>query len=220
MDYFYEKKIITTSKVRSKQAENIWNILVQICKDEMHKSLIEDVSDIETDCNAIIKSLQDKCGLVNIIGNIPEIIESWGTTYSEGLDKICLIVDRDKGSFASTEKKDQYGYVLKKCKEKHFGFYITNPCFEFWLLLHFDYVHELDKDKLLANNKVRKDQTYAEHELRKIFRGYKKSSYSAEQLVRNIDKAITNEKNFCEDVEQLKSNIGSNVGLLIEEMRK
>lgn len=217
MDYFYEENIITTSKV---QAKSIWKTLVWICEDKMHKSLSENVSDIEAECSSIIESLQDKCNLVNIISNISEIIESGGITYSEGFDKICLIVDRDRNSFVATIENNQYEYVLNKCKEKNFGFYVTNPCFEFWLLLHFDAVYKLDEEELLANKKVTTKQTYAEHELRKILSGYKKFSYNAEQLVRNIDKAITNEKNFCEDIDQLENNVGSNLGLLIEEMRE
>lgn len=29
-------------------------------------------------------------------------------------------------------------YVLDKCNKMGFQFCVTNPCFEFWLLLHFD----------------------------------------------------------------------------------
>ena len=31
---------------------------------------------------------------------------------------------------------------------------LTNSCFEFWLLLHFDKVFELEQNKLLENPKV------------------------------------------------------------------
>lgn len=35
-----------------------------------------------------------------------------------------------------------------------------------------------------------------------------------------IGLAIKNEEKFCEDIEKLKENVGSNIGLLISEMRK
>ena len=35
----------------------------------------------------------------------------------------------------------------------------------------------------------------------------------------DIDKAIVNEKLFCEDPNLLENNIGCNIGLLIEELR-
>jgi len=101
-----------------------------------------------------------------------------------------------------------------------FHFCVTNPCFEFWLLLHFDEVLTLDKEKLLDNPKVTAKRRYAEDELRKIYPGYKKSFYHAETLVKRIDKAIENEKEFCEDIEELECAIGSNVGKLIAKMRQ
>lgn len=100
-----------------------------------------------------------------------------------------------------------------------FQFCVTNPCFEFWLLLHFDEVFELDKEKLLDNPKATSKRRYAENELRRIYPNYNKSSYQAEFLVKDIDKAIENEKKFCEDVECLKDSVGSNIGVLITQMR-
>ena len=97
--------------------------------------------------------------------------------------------------------------------------YITNPCFEFWLLLHFDEVFDLDQDKLLENPKITANRRYVEQELRRIWPGYKKSSYRAEELVKNIDNAINNEKKFCENVEELENSVGSNIGKLIIDMR-
>ena len=85
--------------------------------------------------------------------------------------------------------------------------------------MHSDKVLELDKDKLLNNSKVTSKRRYAEDELRKIYSGYKKSSYHAEEFVKNIDIAIKNEKEFCEDIQRLKDSIGSNIGILIEDMR-
>ena len=90
--------------------------------------------------------------------------------------------------------------------------------------MHFGKVLELDKQRLLNNEKVTSKRRYAEDELSKIFKennkNYRKSIYDAEMLVKNIDIAIKNEKEFCEDIEELKDSIGSNIGLLIEDMRK
>lgn len=62
----------------------------------------------------------------------------------------------------------------------------------------FDEVFNLDNDKLLANPKVSAKRRYTEYELCKLYKGYKKSSYKADELVRNIDVAVRNEKQFCE----------------------
>lgn len=217
MDYLYETKVITTSKVL---ARNIWKVMKRACNEELQKSLDDVVEDIGKACNILIETLREEYETENIVADISEIIKEGGLTYEEGFDKICLIVDRDKESFISTPENNQYQYVLDKCREMGFQFYVTNPCFEFWLLLHFDEVFQLDKQKLLDNPKVTAKRRYAENELRRIYPGYSKTRYYAEPFVRDIDKAIENEKEFCEDIEELKDSVGSNIGKLICEMRK
>ncbi|WP_418749956.1 RloB family protein [Frisingicoccus sp.] len=217
MDYFYETKVITTSKVLAK---NMWKTMVHVCAEKLQKSLQAEVEDIETDCNAILELLKQEYDVTHVVSDISDIIKDGGLTYAEGFDQICLIIDRDKESFLATPENNQYGYVVEKCKEKGFQLCITNPCFEFWLLLHFDEVFELDTEKLLENPKVTSKRRYAEQKLRIIYPKYKKSSYQAEELVGDIDKAIQNEKEFCEDVVGLENSVGSNIGRLIEKMRE
>ena len=214
MDYFYETKVITTSKVLAK---NMWKTMIHVCAEKLQKSLQAEVEDIETDCNAILELLKQEYDVTHVVS---DIIKDGGLTYAEGFDQICLIIDRDKESFLATPENNQYGYVVEKCKEKGFQLCITNPCFEFWLLLHFDEVFELDTEKLLENPKVTSKRRYAEQKLRIIYPKYKKSSYQAEELVGDIDKAIQNEKEFCEDVVGLENSVGSNIGRLIEKMRE
>lgn len=217
MDYFYERKVITTSKVLAK---NMWKTMVHICTEELQKSLQEEVEDIETDCNAILELLKQEYDVTHVVSDISDIIKDGGLTYAEGFDQICLIIDRDRESFLATPENNQYKYVVEKCQKKGFQLCITNPCFEFWLLLHFDEVFELDTDKLLENPKVTSKRRYAEQELRRIYPKYRKSSYQAEKLVGDIDKAIKNEREFCEDIVGLENSVGSNIGRLIEDMRK
>lgn len=167
----------------------------------------------------IAEYFQDKEGYEQIVDDVPFIIQEHVITYAEGFDKICFVVDRDKESFVAHTKNNQYEYVLKKCKENGFGFYLTNPCFEFWLLLHFDDVEQLDEGQLCDNPKVTAKRRYTEQELRKRMSGYTKSSYDVEWFMRRINIAIQNEKKYCEDVEKLEYLVGSRVGLLIEELR-
>ena len=110
--------------------------------------------------------------------------------------------------------------MVDKCKECGFMLCVSNPCFEFWLLLHFDEVLSLDKDKLLNNPKMNAKRRYPEYSLKIVYPGYRKSSYCAERFVKNIDIAIENEKKFCEDINELEHTVGSNIGVLIEEMRR
>ena len=213
MDYFYDTEIIAMSKV---MAYNVWKTMQEVCKENLEKSLDDIVEDVEDACGVFVEYLEKKYQLENVISDISEIIENGGITYDKTLDKICLIVDRDKDSFVS----GQYKYVVDKCKECGFMLCVSNPCFEFWLLLHFDEVLSLDKDKLLNNPKMNAKRRYAEYSLKIVYPGYRKSSYCAERFVKNIDIAIENEKKFCEDINELEHTVGSNIGVLIEEMRR
>lgn len=216
MDYLRE----TDSIANDRRVRNtIWKMMKQVCENEFEKTLEDKVKNVEIIGNKILEKIEENYLIENLVSKLSDIIEHGGWSYEKGFDEICLIVDRDKESFISKPGNDQYKYVLDRCLENGFRFCVTNPCFEFWLLMHSDKVLELDKDKLLNNSKVTSKRRYAEDELRKIYSGYKKSSYHAEEFVKNIDIAIKNEKEFCEDIQRLKDSIGSNIGILIEDMR-
>lgn len=217
MDYLYEEEILTNSKVKAK---SLWQTLEWICKEKLHVMLTEQVENLEQTCRVIAEYFQDKEGYEQIIDDVPRIIQNRSITYAEGFDRICFVVDRDRESFVAHPENNQYEYVLNKCREKKFGFYLTNPCFEFWLLLHFDDVKELNKQQLLDNPKITAKRRYTEQELRKRVNGYTKSSYDADWFINRIDVAIQNEKLYCEDAEELEHFVGSRVGMLIEEMRR
>lgn len=73
---------------------------------------------------------------------------------------------------------------------------------------------------MLENPFVTYERRYSEQELRKRIPGYNKSKYDARKLIKSVDVAINNEKEFCESIDELKYVIGSNIGLLIYEMRE
>ena len=193
--------------------------IIEDIKNEI-ESLDNIVENIEEDCEFFLNMIIKKFFLTieeipNILETVLKNIENEQITYSEDIDKMCLIVDRDKKSF----KEEQYNYVKEECKRKNFKFYVTNPCFEFWLLLHFDEVHSINREKLLENKRASSKVRYVESELKKYF-PYNKNKYNAELLIEKIDLAIENEKRFCEDIEELKDKLGSNIGLLIKELKE
>lgn len=167
-------------------------------------------------CLESINTIFSELSLKDLIPQLHTYFESQKVTYSKDFDKICLIVDRDKQSF----KEDQYDEVLKACQDNHYELYITNPCFEFWLLLHFDEVNTIDRAKLLENKKPKakaKDR-FITKELKKLLIGYRKNDIKFGELKNRITNAIRNEKLFCEDILSLKTELGSNVGTLIDEL--
>ncbi len=101
-----------------------------------------------------------------------------------------------------------------KCSENNIKLYVSNPCFEAWLLMHFEEFDNLDFDKLLENKRVnsnKKSRKYSDKMLSEII-GYDKSNLNFDMFVNKIDDAIKREKNYCENVEELKDKIGSNIG--------
>ena len=203
----------------------------KISKEISSKEIIEDIKNEIESLDDIVENIEEDCEIFldiiikklfftieeipNILETILKNINNEQITYSEDIDKMCLIVDRDKKSF----KEEQYNYVKEECKKKNFKLYVTNPCFEFWLLLHFDEVHLINKEKLLENKRASLKVRFVESELKKYF-PYNKNKYNAELLIEKIDLAIENEKKFCENIEELKDKLGSNIGLLIKELKE
>ncbi|WP_304443129.1 RloB family protein [uncultured Clostridium sp.] len=220
----------STENVISK--ENLFKSIVDFIKNEDRldkeelinladhyiKNYANDLIDLYEIDNIIIDIYKDDT-FKNITSDIINYLEFQRITldYNPKIDVINLIVDRDKGNF----KSHQYDNLVKKCKENNISLYISNPCFEAWLLMHFEEFDNLDFDKLLENKRVnskRKSRKYSDKMLSEII-GYNKSNLNFDIFVDRIDEAIKREKKYCEDIEELKNKIGSNVGILIENMR-
>ena len=171
-----------------------------------------------TETSGVISDfLTTELNISDSVKQIEEYIKRQFVTYEEGYDKICLIADRDKQSF----KEEQYDYVVKTCKEKGYSFYVSNPCFELWLLLHYDEILDMDKEKLHANPKEtsRAKKRFLEKQLSSLMGGYNKNNLQFSKIADKVCRAIENEKYFCEDIDELKTELGCNIGLLIKEMK-
>ena len=138
--------------------------------------------------------------------------------FDSDLDEFCILIDRDTKSHSETNMND----CISHCKDKGYTCYVTNPCFEFWLLLHFSNVIEEYADQLeeiRQNNKVSASHTFVSKEVsEKAHHGKKGIGFKTKYLPR-IDDAITHAKAFPSDVDELVDNIGCNIWKLIEKMR-
>lgn len=207
----------------------IWCNLKEIGQDLWGHDLSRKINkeNIYNDCQNVVSSLISKMekqfSWPEIVTNIGEgISHNHNITYDPDLDKVCFIVDRDKRSF----KEDQYRDTINICQRHKYGFYVSNPCFEFWLLLHFQESRNLsdeEKKNLLENKKFdgsRKtsSRTYAENKLRGLLVGYTKNKYDVSKIISKVPNAIENEKMFCEDEVLLIDKVGSRVGILFQEL--
>ena len=112
--------------------------------------------------------LSEKFQISHQVDSIADYISEQQVTYSPEIDEVCLIVDRDKGNFSRT----QYEQVSEKCLQKGYRLFVSNPTFEFWLLLHTDRIFSYNATELL-NNKRCGSKRYLEIILATEYDGYK-----------------------------------------------
>lgn len=135
-------------------------------------------------------------------------------TYNKNFDKAIFVIDRDPQNFS----KEQLDEFIKNCDDYGYFVYLSNPTFELFLLMHDDKIFDLDRQEMLENRRrTRRSKRFLEVKLSEIFECNKRN-IDFEKFKPNIKKAIKNEKKFCEDLERLKNELGSNVGTLLDEI--
>lgn len=135
-------------------------------------------------------------------------------------DAFGIVIDRDWRSHSA----DQMNRVIQKCREKNYLCYITNPCLEFWLLLHVsdvksEYAETLDK--ILDNEVDDKDNSFVSnllHEKTGQRKCIQQKTFERFYLP-NIDVAIERAKCFA-PCDELLEKIGSNLGELFDFLRR
>lgn len=83
-------------------------------------------------------------------------------------DEFWMIIDRDQW------RLDEW---VEKCyAEENFHIALSNPCFEFWLLLHLFDLNDFDPAQLLENKKLGRKRRFLDHYLdQHLPKGYKKN---------------------------------------------
>lgn len=185
---------------------DIYNKLLSIYKKDDYRIKKENL-------NALFLQIFKSDIYKDLSEHFPLYFEAQNVTYSSTVDKLNIVIDRDKQNF----KDSQYDEVVSFCKNNNVNLYVSNPTFEFWLMLHFPEVEGEDNLKMLENKYVSKSRRYLERILHDICK-YKKSQLNFNDFEPYIQDAIKREKKYTEDVDLLKDELGSNVGVLIEEM--
>lgn len=110
-----------------------------------------------------------------------ELSDNW-IDYDRDRDIVCLVVDRDSDNGGRSAEK--YRSFLAHCRSQGYRPFISNPRFEFWILMHFDITGMDDdlKDPLRRSGRL-------DSEMRARGIG-KKSRF--EDLVGSLDMAIAN----------------------------
>ena len=147
------------------------------------------------------------------INNFNDDLKNEKFVFDKDIDKVCFVIDRDPQNF----KDSQLDEFIEECNSYGYKVCLSNPTFELFLLMHDDKVLELNKKEMLENRKQSRNKRFLELQLSSIF-GCNKTNLDFEKFKSNILKAIKNETYFCEELEKLKNELGSNVGKLIESI--
>lgn len=148
------------------------------------------------------------------LSNFEKDLENGKFTYDNDIDKICFVIDRDPQNFSENQLDD----FIDNCNKNKYEVYLSNPTFELFLIMHDDRVLKIDKKEMLENRRNgKKGKRFLEKKLSEYF-GFNKKNLDFEKIKPNIKKAIKNEKQFCEELDKLKNELGSNVGRLLDSI--
>ena len=131
-------------------------------------------------------------------------------------DVFGIVIDRDAGNHSP----ENMARIFDECDEKGYRCFLTNPRFEFWLLLHVadvksEYPDELEK--MLDFN----DETVDKHLLEKTGGGKKIQRKTFDTyFLPNIDTAIERANGLCTSRNKLLDQLGSTLGVLFELLRE
>ena len=140
--------------------------------------------------------------------------------YDSTTDFFGVILDRDCGSHSREVMEDSVNY----CQGKGFHCYISNPCFEFWLLLHLcDVLTEfgdVERNQLLLNPKISDGHTQVSFEVSKRAHHSKRISRTVfmAKYYPNIELAIARSKDFALQFSELYDKLGTNIPELLKEI--
>lgn len=168
--------------------------------------------------------------LVGAIGDCEEFTKSqFGVTfdpdvpepeiYNPDTDHVCVLIDRDRGAH-TPQVIDEF---VSECKKRGYEPYICNPCFEFWLLLHFEDVCQIDRGELNQNEMIG-ERRFTEVKLDEVLNGlnplnhYDKTRLDPLMFIHRIPEAVRNNAAYCREVKCLKHEVGTNLGPLFERM--
>jgi hypothetical protein len=153
-----------------------------------------------------------------VLNNLEDYIKN-KYDFNKGSDILWLVIDRE----SVEARKNNIKSIMPECNSKGYSVALSNPLFEFWLLLHIIDITTYDSELLLQNNWVNtsKNRRYIDKELSTILiNGFNKKKGKFNQDIvnlENIKRAISQEKLFCTSHPDILDNLGSNIGELIQD---
>jgi len=138
--------------------------------------------------------------------------------YDSNIDEIWLIFDRDPKTFF----KWQYDKVKEICEVYDLNMGMTNPNFEFRLLLHLPDIQDYNREELFQNKKnLSTGRRYLERELDfRLPGGYSKGNIIFERFKDNVSLALEQSREFETRESNILDSLGTTVQKLILRMKE
>lgn len=132
-------------------------------------------------------------------------------------DELWMIID--------TDDWQDIPDIIELCSEQGNMFVaVSNPSFEFWLLLHickYEHISDEDKDRLRKNEKISTRKRFVDQFLgEKIAGGYNKRNPKTKRFMEFVQMAIEEAKELEKEGESYPLDLGSYVYKVVEKMLK
>lgn len=176
--------------------------------------------------NGLIETIPLPRNKKNNLGSNPNVVKSLLKTAKDEFnfrptDEFWVIIDRDDWASVHHINLEK---LVEDCKvEGNFFVAMSNPCFEFWLILHradLDDFTDEEKDNILNNKKVSNTKHYVDIVLEKLIGHSYKKRPKGEDFIPYVYDAIRRAKNIHIDSDDLPKDLGSDVYLLLEKLIK
>jgi hypothetical protein len=131
-------------------------------------------------------------------------------------NELWMVVDRDKQNVSKNQLKE----IIERCDSSGYNLALSNPTFEFWLLLHLTSIETYDKNLLLSNSKAnpKSKKRYLEKELSNLLDGYNKNKINFQKFQHGIKDAVNRSKELPTQNNTIIEELGTSVGLLVEKI--
>lgn len=184
------------------------------------KRYFEDLAGIYYKPNVHIEVL-DRLNTNSDPKTVIESLDNFRKYYSlrKNFDELWLVIDVDR--WGGKKLSD----VGTQCFQKNYGYAVSNPCFELWLLLHLKSLEEYPEEKLhefLENKrKAKYKRTPLELELVNILGAYNKGNLDTSKILSKVNDAIEQARKLDRNPEhRWPAKLGTRVYLIAEKIIK
>ncbi|MBO5528641.1 MAG: RloB domain-containing protein [Bacilli bacterium] len=119
-------------------------------------------------------------------------------------DAVYIVSDRDAFSYTRSQCQN----VIRLCQQNNVHYALTNPCIEFFYLLHWTDCTQYSRSEIAANKKSGR-RTFVHLELSKYDERYGKKNFSCDKYFQRYAVAKRNASLYATSIEELVDDVGS-----------